>query len=126
MRAMSMKMPQKTPKAVSRLRVLLRVIVRIISLHVSTSIFIVYSALNASMGLIFVALRAGKKPANVPAMINVMVAWMATLKSTVGIREHCGGEDARVDLSGRPKSTFIEIFGSSDAQQHADVTEDAQ
>lgn len=31
--------------------------------------------LNASMGRIITAFRAGKNPANVPAIINVNVAW---------------------------------------------------
>eukprot|EP00975_Prorocentrum_lima_P057440 12048579-Prorocentrum_lima.AAC.1 len=33
------------------------------------------------------ALRAGKKPASVPAITNVMVACMAILISTVGLRK---------------------------------------
>ena len=79
-----MKMPQKIPKAVKKLRVLFRVMVMRISSHRSMSILnslIIQNRKNyplkASIGRIITALRAGKNPANVPAIINVKVAWMA-------------------------------------------------
>ena len=107
MRATNMKMPQNTPNAVSRLLVLFLVIVMRISSHVSISIFIIFqSALSASIGLMLTAFFAGKKPANVPAMIRVSVAWTAMPRSTVGL-ENMVCWNIPASMVWLPKAAFI-------------------
>jgi NAD/NADP transhydrogenase beta subunit len=46
----------------------------------------IYSVLKASTGFIAMALLAGIKPANAPLIINMLNAFIATHKSTVGFK----------------------------------------
>ena len=52
------------------------------------------------------ALRAGNNPANVPAITNVSVAWMAIPMSTVGVRNTVS-DHIPVSIVWFPKALFI-------------------
>ena len=86
----SIRIPQKTPKHVRRLLVLLRVMVTHISCHLSKSnifsfvVYIIYSALIASIAVIFTAFCAGKYPARTPAKMSIPVDTSEIVRLTVG------------------------------------------